>query len=486
MSEEMTIRVVNRWFGALASGDHEGALACLDDNVHWINSPDKDGARQGVPGLSAIVPWLGDFPNKAAVIESFDIWGRLSQVQQFQLLNVMFKGDEALAMIHEAAVIHATGLSYDIEFIQRIRVANEKIVFWKSYWDTAKGIVAFRGDMKARLLAAAKANDVAEAELVLPFGANPNLIEDGTGQSVLMLAAARGHVEMVNELLKYGANPNLLDARAGTAAIHKACQGGHLGCVRALIQGGAFIDLQTTGTGHTPLVEAIWFTSDAIVEFLLGRNARVERTTYYGFTIDQHIAFALMANKGKDSEARLNRIKQLVEARRAKDEAAQSNPLLAAAHADKIDDFRKALAEKPNLEAIYPVIGTLDDGHTALLIAARNGNLEMVQELIAAGANVNAVEPVFGAVPLHKATYNGHEKITEALTRASGINLNYQGPSNGYTPLLDALWHGYAGCARILLAAGARKDIAGYDGLYPIDMARNQLPGDPILDLLDI
>ncbi len=339
-------------------------------------------------------------------------------------------------------------------------------------------------DSGSRLIAAAKTNQLAEAESLLTSGADPNAIEDGTGQSVLMLAAARGYVEMVKKLLNSRANPNLLDVRAGAAAIHKACQGGHLDCVQALIQGGAFIDIQTTTTGHTPLVEAIWFTSDAIVEYLLGRNARIERTTYYGFTIDQHIAYALMANKGKDSETRLNRIKQLVEARQAKDAAAKNNPLLNAAQSGNMEDFRKAMAAKPDLEALYPVIGTLDDGHTALLIAARNGYLEIVRQLIAAGANVNAVEPVFGAVPLHKATYNGHEQITEALAKAPGINLDYQGPSNGYTPLLDALWHGYAGCARILLAAGARKDIQGYDGPYPVDMARTQLPGDPIIEQL--
>jgi ankyrin repeat protein len=350
----------------------------------------------------------------------------------------------------------------------------------------AQTTTATATDSGSRLIAAAKTDNLAEAESLLASGADPNEIEDGTGQSVLMLAAARGYVEIVKKLLNYRANPNLLDARAGASAIHKACQGGHFNCVQTLIEGGAFIDLQTTTTGHTPLVEAIWFTSDAIVEYLLGRNARIERTTYYGFTINQHIAYALMANQGRDAGARLNRIKQLVEARRAKDAATKNNPLLNAAQSGNMDDFRRAMAARPDLEALYPVIGTLDDGHTALLIAARNGYLEMVQALIAAGSNVNAVEPVFGAVPLHKATYNGHEKITEALVEAPGINLDYQGPSNGYTPLLDALWHGYAGCARILLAAGARKDIQGYDGLYPIDIAKQQIPGDLIIAELAI
>ena len=60
-----------------------------------------------------------------------------------------------------------------------------------------------------------------------------------------------------------------------------------------LVEAGAHIDLQATTTGHTPLVEAIWFKSDDIVAYLVDRNARIELNTYYGFTIDDHINYAV-------------------------------------------------------------------------------------------------------------------------------------------------------------------------------------------------
>ena len=487
MSAEMTQAVTTQWFNALKAGNGAAALDCLDPAVHWINSPEAPGKLGGIPGLSAIVPWLGDFPNKQAVIDSFAIWAKLSQVLDFQLVDILIKDDQALAIIHEKAVIKATGLNYDIEFIQRIRVANNQIVFWKSYWDTAQGIVAFRGDMKARLIAAAKAAKLEEADLVLPFGANPNTVEDASGLSVLMIAAGRGHTDLVQKLLTHGADPNLLDARAGGTALHKACQGGHLESVKALVEAGAHLDVQATGTGHTPVVEAIWFTSDVIVEYLLAKGARIERTTFYGFTIDDHIAYAKKVNAGKAALAALDRIDQLVKKRRAEDATAAQNPLITAVQNGDLNATRRALADATvELEARCPIIGKFDDGHTALLIAARNNQLEIVKLLIAAGANVNAVEPVFGAVPLHKATYHGYAAIASALALAKGIDLNYQGPSNGYTPLHDALWHAHPSCARILLAAGARKNIQAYDGLYPIDIARKQLPGDPIVNELII
>src|SRR5262245_32734403 len=135
-SPEMTRRVADRWFAALKAGDGAAALGCLADDVVWINNPpDK--------GLSDIIPWLGEYHGRQAVLGTFEIWARLSAVQSFELVRLVIDGAEALAIVHEVAKVKATGLNYDIEFIQRLRVADERIVFWKSYWDTVKGIVPF-------------------------------------------------------------------------------------------------------------------------------------------------------------------------------------------------------------------------------------------------------------------------------------------------------------------------------------------------------
>jgi ankyrin repeat protein/ketosteroid isomerase-like protein len=478
-SSEMTRTVVNRWFDALRRGDGAAALACLDDNVVWINSPpDK--------GLSDIVTWLGEYHGRKAVEETFVIWGQLSQVKQMEVRNIVYDRDEALAIVHEVATIRATGLDYNIEFIQRIRVANDRIVFWKSYWDTSKGIVAFRGDMRARLIAAASRNDRDEAMKVLPFGGDPNAIDPASGLTVLMIAAGRGHADLVRTLLDFGADPNAVDRRAGASALHKACQGGHLAVVKLLVEAGAHIDLQATTTGHTPLVEAIWFKSDDIVEYLINRNARIELKTYYGFTLDDHINYAVNVSQGQDDQRKLARIRELVTQRRERDARARDQtPLIAAVQSKNLDALNGALRGGASTEERYPIIGSFDDGHTPLLIAARNGETEMVRALLQAGADVNAVEPVFGAVPLHKATYNGHVEITRLLAGAPRVNLNYQGPSNGYTPLADALWHGFAECASVLIDAGARTDIVAYDGKRALDLAIEKLgPEHPVTQRL--
>ncbi len=464
-SPEMTRNVVTRWFDALSSGNGQAALVCLADDVRWINSPpDK--------GLSDIIRWLGDFHGRDAVAETFIVWGQLSQVNSFELVELVINGDEALAIIHEVATIKATGLKYDIEFIQRIRIADDAIVFWKSYWDTSKGIVAFRGNMHDRLIAAARGGSVKAAELLLPFGAEANAVDATSGLSALMLAAGRGDAAMVALLLAAGADPNLLDRRAGASALHKACQGGHFAVVEQLLTAGALINAQCATTGHTPLVEAIWFGAEDIVALLLDRDARIELDTYYGFTIDDHITYATRANAVPAAQAALGRIKERVAVRRRKDdERRHQAALVAAVQAGDDAALKMALAAGMPVDVRWPVVGSFNDGHTALLVAAREGRTAFVEMLIAAGADVNAVEPVFGAVPLHKATYNGHADIVDRLVAAHGIDLDYQGPSNGYTPLLDALWHGYESCARLLIRAGARLDIPGYDGMTPLAMA---------------
>jgi ankyrin repeat protein len=287
-------------------------------------------------------------------------------------------------------------------------------------------------------------------------------------------------------LISHGALVNAADDMAGATPLHKACQGGHLSIVILLVEAGALIDLQATSTGHTPLVEAVWFKSVDIVRYLIERNARIELKTYYGFTLDDHINYAVNVSKGQDDQEKLREIKEIVQQRRDRDrKGREGSRLIRAVQAKDLTAVRAALQAGSNLDERYPVIGSFDDGHTALLIASRDGPIEIVQELIAAGADVNAIEPVFGAVPLHKATYNGHLEITRILAAAPHVNLDYQGPSNGYTPLHDALWHGFAECADVLIDARARTDIVAYDGKLPVDLAVEKLgPAHPVVQRL--
>jgi ankyrin repeat protein len=333
------------------------------------------------------------------------------------------------------------------------------------------------------LIAAVRGRDPAEAERLIAAGANVNTRDPASHLTGLMFAAGVGDAKIVRSLISAGALVNAVDDVAGATALHKACQGGHLEAVQALVEAGAFVNQQTTTTGHTPLVEAIWFKSDAIVRYLLDHGARINIGTYYGFTIDDHINYALRVNEGAGGHDALLRIQSVVaERKEAISRQQDAQNLNAAILKGDLAAVRAALKAGEDIEQRWPVTGTFQDGHTPLLIAARDGHTEIVSELIRHGANVNAVEPVFGAVPLHKATYHGYLEITRLLANARGVNLDYQGPSNGYTPLHDALWHAYPECAKALLDAGARTDLLAWDGKLPLDIAVQELgPDHPIV-----
>lgn len=282
MSEEATRAVVARWFGALDAGNVDAAMACLADNVRWINSPAQEGKPGGIPGLSAIIPWLGDFSNKADVIATFGPWGQRQETVRYERLNMMFRDDQALVLVHEVARIRATGLIYDVEFVQRIQVAGDFIVMLRAYWDTSQAVAAFRGDMPARVLAAARQGNTDEADLVLPFGANPNQADPVSADTALMIAAEQDHVEMVKMLLSYGAEPNLISCKSGNTALHTACRVGKPRSVRALLDAGAFVDIQRPTTGETPLHETLKHGFPECAEILIEAGANKNVVAFDG------------------------------------------------------------------------------------------------------------------------------------------------------------------------------------------------------------
>lgn len=320
------------------------------------------------------------------------------------------------------------------------------------------------------LLAAVRARDIARVRRLLDAGARPDVREASTGLTALMIAAGQGDADTVAALVAAGADVLTADTGAGATALHKACQGGSVEVVRILVEAGAFVDSVAPTTGHTPLMDALWFKFPDIARYLLDRGAGLALSTHYGFSLQEHFAYELEVNTiGKD---RLLLAEQYLKERLAQDSArAEGHRLMAAVVAGDEDKVRALLHEGVDVDERYPVTNSFNDAHTALLVAARDGHTTIARLLLEAGADVNATEPTFGAVPLHKAVYNGHTELTSLIASWPGVDVDFQGATNGYTPLHDAIWHGYEECARIVMDAGARTDLLGHDGKRPFDLA---------------
>src|SRR5688500_6285020 len=101
------------------------------------------------------------------------------------------------------------------------------------------------------------------------------------------------------------------------------------------------------------------------------------------------------------------------------------------------------------------------DGMTALHWAAMNGDAELTQMLIVAGANVRATTRLGTYTPLYLASQHGHAPVIQALITA-GADLK-AGTPNGTTPLMVAAASGEVDAVRILIEHGS--DVNAKDGV---------------------
>jgi ketosteroid isomerase-like protein len=133
-----TRAVAQKWFDGMTSGDPDSAFTCLDQNVEWIN-------YKIVPGYNDVMPWIGTVHGIEAVKKTGVIFLGLVDVQSERLVELVVEGENAMGVIHEQSVVKATGKTFEIEFIQWLKVRNGKIVRWKSYTDPSEIIRPLKG-----------------------------------------------------------------------------------------------------------------------------------------------------------------------------------------------------------------------------------------------------------------------------------------------------------------------------------------------------
>jgi uncharacterized protein len=100
---------------------------------------------------------------------------------------------------------------------------------------------------------------------------------------------------------------------------------------------------------------------------------------------------------------------------------------------------------------------------TPLMVAAGRGQVQMVDKLLAAGADVHAIDSSMGASALHFAAQGG---VTDAarLLLDAGAFINLQSATVGLTPLINAIWAKQVPMVRFLLERGAAIDIKTHLG----------------------
>lgn len=308
---------------------------------------------------------------------------------------------------------------------------------------TALHWAATRGDAElARLLLKAKASTAAKTRI----GA----------LTPLHLAAQSGSAEVVAALLKAGA-----DARAttgvGVSALHLAAMSGNVQAITALLDAGCDVNLAEPAWGETPLMVAAARGRAAAVRTLLARGADPRAA---GHTMDPMAATAQDRQAKQKRNAVLDELREkqgmtrlptwqpdvhqvqaaVHAAREVEVQAASAAAIASASAAAAAEEARLAAAGGRGLDdddPSYTELLGVQGGHTALLLAVREGEGEVVDALLAGGADVNQVSAGDHTSPLLMAAINGQYDVAMQLL-AKGANPNLASDA-GAAPLYAIL-----------------------------------------------
>jgi ankyrin repeat protein len=253
--------------------------------------------------------------------------------------------------------------------------------------------------------------------------------------------------------------PGGTGAAAGThASIVDAARNQDWTAVQAMARRQG-VDLNATGAdGSTALHFAVHASQPAVVQELLSAGADITRRNLVGVTplhlaiLDGDTAIAkMLLARGADA--------------RIKDEAGETLLMLAARHGD--GEMAAALiAAGADLNYVEP-----NFGQDALMIAVRSGKPSVVQALIKAGAELNHQNPP-GPEPIWREPGAGGGSTGEGMIR-SGVPPEGQrlAGTGRMSALLYAARDGQTESARLLVKAGAKLELAEYNGITALVMA---------------
>ena len=349
-------------------------------------------------------------------------------------------------------------------------------------------------DGQTALMVVARTSNVAAAELLIKHGADVNGREERKGQTVLMWATAESQPAMVKVLLSHGADANARstvydwDRRVtaeprmknmpsgGFTPLLFAARQGCLDCAKELVGAGAKVDM-TDPDGITPLLSSLLNAHFDTAKYLLAANANPNKWDWWGRTpLYAAVDYNTLPHGGRPDRPSLDDTT-----------SSQMIETLLAAGAN-VNAQLKLFPPYRSLRMDRGADAILDIGTTPLLRAARGADVGAMKVLLAHGALVDLPQ-VTGATPLMVAvglavptdTRGKFRTEFDALAAAqvlldAGADVNAR-DARGRTPLHAAAAQGYTDVAKLLVEHGADLKAADNDGVLPVDAALGKLRG---------
>jgi ankyrin repeat protein len=229
----------------------------------------------------------------------------------------------------------------------------------------------------------------------------PAIRGQAAGDNPLVTAAKNGDVQSVRALIAKRADVNV-PGNDGSSALLWAAYNGEVEMTRALLAAGAVVDMANR-YGVTPLLQASRAGDTAVMQVLLEAGAKPTRWNPEGET-----------------------------------------PLMAASRAGRVDAVRLLLSRGSLVNAADPV-----QEQTALMWAAAEGHVEVIDALLTAGADPGA---------------KAHVTTLEDRKHADH-------PTGGFTALMFAVRNGHEGAAKALIKGGANPKLANGDNVTAMNIA---------------
>jgi uncharacterized protein len=264
-----------------------------------------------------------------------------------------------------------------------------------------------QGDGTTALHWAAFNDDREVAKLLLASGANVKAATRDGAITPLFLAAKNGSAPMIELLLKAGTDPNSA-TETGTTALMMAASAGNPDALKVLIAHGANVNAKDAAHGQTALIFAAALNRAEAIKVLMEHGADP----------------AITSKVTKTERVRFN----------ADGVPAPDEPPTPAAK------------EPPQQKQGRPERGAATmGGQTALLYAARDGQLNAARALVEAGADVNQGNIEEKTTPLVMAIINGHYDLAKMLLdhKADPNLANIWGLAALYATI-DVQWAPYA------------------------------------------
>ena len=404
---------------------------------------------------NTILPFLGRHEGWRKIQTSLHKKQQLIVSESYELKDLLIDTNIATANILTSARCCLTNQCIDFDEVLVLKMHSGVIQSIKSYVDWSHLITSLRPKLSQQIIQAIEDNDLNRVRSLVQAGLDVNVRHPNTGLTALMMAACRAQVETVQYLVDSGADLFTTDSKTGATALHKACQGQNAAIAKILTDAGAFIDAVTPTMGHTPIMDALWYLAPDVVKHLVQCEPNLNTTTHYGFSLWDHLDYETNVQSTDAGKEIMARIRTDLEVYKEECQSRiKSQKIIGAIQCGDTEKVKHLIQANEDIEAVYPHVNTFSDGHNPLIIAARDNHLDIVRILIEAGANVDVFDWVFKGYPLHKATYNGRPDVLKEILKSSKITydiVNVKGQINGYTPLIDALWHGFEECAQILL-----------------------------------